>query len=605
MFVDLIKFFSDIPDFKKAVLDNYQLGNGLYIIVENGQIKELISIDKDTDCSGDDYKWLKEADYYSQLIDMNKPVDPNKKIHSCNPFSIFIKADILPDYGSGDKVLTMDELGQAIKRYYKVLTTVEKKDKYVTEILNTANLPEVDLDLFESCKNWLLNNLEEIVNTVKDNPPPKGSYVKVFFKQHEDKYECECRRYLLPKIFNKNDFNIKLNDEILGLSNFNMGLNAKKPYLELMSTQFKVPFRISLEDAITLKCFFEWISDYRLSDGKRTNCMYISNSNSNKFSFSKDLNSFVSGYFINFKEKKEGTFIADFEYLPLNPDEQLFFRIENYLGIDNWRYNDSYNIGRFEKIIDFVFFAGRLVPNYLVDTNDMQSNYKAGEYSKNLENLMLMYRKALHNYFRKGDRNALEYCVDKMSKSCVLEIIKIIDESRSSQDEKSKYKKTKYEKAEYAFNLRLALLKQISKEGDGGMGDYIIELSDIVRKKRDMDGVQPKCDSDKEFFFTCGQLTRYLLSLSEAAEPKHSFVESYIKAKDSSVLKRKIKELYVTYGHAISLKSIRFDNLMSMVVGYETDAVLKDYDDYFLAGFLSKNLIYEKKQEDDKNENAE
>lgn len=601
MFVDLIKFFSAIPDFEKVVLDNYQLGYGLYLIVENEQINEMIKIDKDTDCS--EYEWLKAADYYSQLIDMNKAVDINKKIHGCNPFSIFIKADTLPEYGTGDKVLTMDEFGQAIERFYRILSADDKTDSKVLEILKIANLPEADLGLFESCKNWLLNNLDQIINTVKDNPPPKGSYLKVFFKQDKEKYEYECRRYLLPKIFNKNDFNIKTEEQILGLSNFNMGLNAKKPYLELMSTQFKVPFRISLDDSKTLKCFFEWISDYRTSDGKRINCMYISNSSSNKFNFHKDLNSFVSGYFMNIKEKKEGAFIADFEYLPLNPDEKPLFSINNCLGTDSWRYKDIYNVWQLEKIIDVVFFANRLVQNYLIDTSDMQSNYRAGEYSKNLENLMLMYRKALHNYFRKGDRKALEFCVDKMSKSVLLEILKIIDENRSSQDEKFKHEKTRYEKAENAFNLRIALLKQINKEGDGGMGDYILELSDIVRSKRDMEGVQSKCNSDNEFFFTCGQLVRYLFSLSAAAEPKHSFVESFIKARDSKVLKRKLKELYITYGHAISLKSHRFDNLMSMVVGYETDAVLKDYEDYFLAGFLSKNLLYEKKQEADKNEN--
>lgn len=596
MFVDLIKFFSSVPDFKKVVLDNYQLGNGLYIIVEDEKINELIKVDKDTDTDGLEYDWIKEADYYSQLIDMNKAVDTNKKIHSCNPFSIFIKADTLPEYGTGDKVLSMEELRQAVERYYKILTTTDKTDSKAIDILKIANLPEIELDLFESCKNWLLNNLEVIIKTVIDNPPPKGSYLKVFFKQDLKKYENECRRYLFPKIFNKNDFNIKTEEEILGLSNFNMGLNAKKPYLELMSTQFKVPFRISLEDSITLKYFFEWISNYKLSNDKRTNCMYISNSK--KFGFHKDLNSFISGYYINMKDKKEGKYIADFEYLPNNPDEKMTYRVENYLGIDNWFYNNSYNVWQFEKIIDVVFFANRLVQNYLVDTSDIQSNYKPGEYSKNLENLMLIYRKAFHNYFRKGDKNALEYCVDKMSKRVVLEIMKIVDENRNSQDEKSRYEKTRYEKAQYAFNVRIALLKQIKKEGDNGMGEYILTLSDTIRKKRDMEGTQPICDNDEEFFFTCGQLTRYLFSLSEAAEPKHSFVESFLRAKNSSVLKTKLEELYITYGHAILLKkSFRFNNLMSMVMGYKVDSELKGYHDYFLAGFLGKNLIYEKKQE--------
>lgn len=590
MFVDLIKFFSEKPNFQQVVLDNYQLGNGLYIIVENNYIKTIINVNKEQpECI--EYEWLRAADYYSQLVDMNKSVDPSKKIHSCNPFSIFIKADTLPEYGTGEKVLTMDGLVQAIEKYYSILSSIGKEDKKALEILKNANLPELDNNLLEACKSWLLENLDSILQVVKDNPPTNGSYLKIFFYQDIIKYENECRRYLLPKIFNKNDYNTEEDGKICGLSNFNMGLNAKKPYLELMSTQFEVPFRISIDNSIVLKCFFEWITDYKTSDGKSISSMYLSTNENNEFSFSKDLNKFIQGYFIHFKRGKE-TWITDFDYLPFNPDDKPFFRMEDVLGIENWRYNDLYSIWQLEKIIDGVFFANRLVQNYLIDTSDMKSYYKPGEYTKNLENLMLRYRKALHNYFRKGDNKAFNYCVDVMSKSVVLEILKM--------DEENGYWKTAT-----AFNLRIALIEQMDLKGDEKMADFIQELTDLVRTKRDSEVEQPHCDTDREFFFVCGQLSRYLFSLSEAAEPKHSFAESLIKSKDSAVLKRKLKDLYITYGHNILLKSMRFNNLMSMVIGYSTDVMLKEYEDYFLAGFLSKNLLYEKKekQEVTKNEN--
>jgi len=581
MFVDLIKFFSNIPNFQQVVLDNYQLGKGLYIIVENYKIGSFINVNKEQpECQ--EYEWLRAADYYSQLIDMNKSVDPAKKIHSCGPFSIFIKADTLPEYGTGEKVLTMDGLVQTIARYYSVLSGDGKEDKDALKILESANLHELDKNLLEACKAWILDNLNSILQVVKDNPPAKGSYLKIFFHQDLVKYENECRRYLLPKIFNKNDYNIEQANLIYGLSNFNMGLNAKKPYLELMSTQFGVPFRISIYDSIILKCFFEWITDYNTSDGKSLSSMYLSTNENNKFKFRNDLNKFIQGYFIHFKRGKE-TWITDFDYLPVNPDDKPFFRVDDVLGIENWRYNDLYSVWQLEKIIDGVFFANRLVQNYLIDTSDIKSTYKPGEYTKNLENLMLRYRKAIHNYFRKGDNKAFNYCIDAMSKSVVLEILKM--------DEKNGYWK-----AATAFNLRTALIEQMNMKGDEKMSDFILELTDLVRIKRDLEVEQPHCDTDKEFFFVCGQLARYLFSLSEAAEPKHSFAESLIKSKDSTVLKRKLKDLYVTYGHRILLKSMRFNNLMSMVIGYSTDVMLKEYEDYFLAGFLSKNLLYEKKQ---------
>lgn len=595
MFVDLINLFSGVEDFKQVVLDNYRLGKGLYVIIDGSEIKFAEIVDKDQP-DWPEYKWLKEADYYSQLVDMNKSVDSAKKIHSCNPFSMFIKADTLPGYGTGDKVLEMPELLQAIERYYGILCGDGKNDKYARQILESADLPELDKNLAQECKTWLLENLENIIKTVVQKSPPTGSYLKVFFRQELAKYAVECSRYLLPKIFNKNDYNADIDGEIYGLSNFNMGLNAKKPYLELMSTKFKVPFRISLKDSITLKCFFEWIEDYKTSDGKSADRsgMYLK-SKSGELSFTDNLNNFVSGYFIHYKRGKE-ILIDDFEYLPFDPDEKSTFYIDNVLDVENWKYVDSYNIWRLEKIIDSVFFANRLISNYTIDTSDMKSMYTPGDFSKNLENIMLIYRKAIFNYFRKGDKRAFEYCVDAMSRSALLEILKI-DESKSCW------------KAANAFNLRMALLKYFKWNGDEKMADFILELTEKARAKRDTEDRQPCCESDEEFFFVCGQLARYFFSLSEAAEPKHSYVERVIKCKDAKVLKKRLEELYIKYGHAINLNSMRFNNLLSMVVGFDTDAVLKEYEDYFLAGFLSKSLLYEKKekkdkQEDDNNENG-
>jgi CRISPR-associated protein Csh1 len=318
--------------------------------------------------------------------------------------------------------------------------------------------------------------------------------------------------------------------------------------------------------------------------------MYISSKGNNSDLFN-NLNKFIQGYFINLKRGKE-TLVADFEYLPFNPAEKPFFRVDDVLGIENWGYNDLYSIWQLERIIDGVFFANRLVQNYQTDIADMQSFYKSGEYTKSLETLMLRYRKALHNYFRKGDRKALDYCADAMSKGAVLEILKMDEENG-------------YYKAAAAFNLRAALIQQFNLNGDEKMADFILELGDRVRRKRDFETEQPCCDDDKEFFFVCGQLARFLFSLSEAAEPKHSLAESLIKSKDSNVLKKRLKELYVTYGHNILLKSMRFNNLMSMAIGYSADTMLKEYEDYFLAGFLSKNLLYEKKQEAARNENEQ
>lgn len=591
MFVDLISYFSQIPDFQQAVLAGHQLGKGMYIIVEDKKIKGVRNVDKEQP-EGEDYEWLQAADYYSQLVDMNKAVDSEKKIHSCNPFAVFIKADILPEYGAADKVLSKAEFVQAIERYYETLLKGNKNDSKAAGILENARIKDIEASTVLQCRDWILENLDAILKTVQDKPPVKGGYLKIFFYRDISDYEDECRRYLLPKIFNKNDFNIIKNNSIYGLSNSNMGMNAKKPYLELMSTKFKVPFLINIDDAITLKCFFEWITNYKTSDGKSISSMYIFHK-SNDSVFKNDLNKFVRGYFLHLKRGKE-TLVTDFEYLPLNPDIDKKYNIDDVLELESWGYSGSYNIWQLEKIIDAVFFSNRLIVNYMTDTSDMKSIYRRGEYSKELETLMLKYRKALHNFFRKGDEKAFAYCVDQMSRSVLYEILKMDGENG-------------YWKSAAAFNLRIALLEQFNVKGDRKMGSFIKELLQIVRNKRDLDNEQPECENDEEFYFVCGQLTRYFFSLSEAAEPRHSMIESFLRAKDAGILKRKLKESYFAYGHEISLNSKRFDKLWSMVMGYKTNSVVREYDDYFNAGFVSTNLFYEKKdkQEGEKDENAE
>ncbi len=61
----------------------------------------------------------------------------------------------------------------------------------------------------------------------------KKDYCKLFFVwENEDKtravYQQEGLRYLLPNLYNSNDFNRKQDGKILGLPNNNMGMNSKK-----------------------------------------------------------------------------------------------------------------------------------------------------------------------------------------------------------------------------------------------------------------------------------------------------------------------------------------------------------------------------------------
>ncbi len=116
---DLLKIFKNAENMEKAVLDNYIPKDGTYFRIENDNSIKRLTVKRNQTEQNELYQWFKEVDYDSNLIDMNKPVDTTKKIHSNNYFSVFIKCDILPKVGSNkDKILTEEQLEEAINHYF-------------------------------------------------------------------------------------------------------------------------------------------------------------------------------------------------------------------------------------------------------------------------------------------------------------------------------------------------------------------------------------------------------------------------------------------------------------------------------------------------------
>ena len=80
---------------------------------------------------------------------------------------------------------------------------------------------------------WIEDNVNE--NLLENDN--KKDYLKIFFVEDDlekslELFRNEHKRYLIPNIFNSNDYNRKIGETIYGLSNNNMGLNSKKAFLE-------------------------------------------------------------------------------------------------------------------------------------------------------------------------------------------------------------------------------------------------------------------------------------------------------------------------------------------------------------------------------------
>ena len=73
-------------------------------------------------------------------------------------------------------------------------------------------------------------------------------------------------RYLLPNLYNSNDFNRKQDGKILGLPNNNMGMNSKKPYLHHYSRKVTVPYLLDQDETLLQMQLFDYLSGFAAKD---------------------------------------------------------------------------------------------------------------------------------------------------------------------------------------------------------------------------------------------------------------------------------------------------------------------------------------------------
>ena len=173
-------------------------------------------------------------------------------IHSNNYLAFWVKQESLEN-GKLDEA--------AIDRYFDVLRNPREKYKkpqdrkmydYIAE-----QIGDIDQERLEKNRTWIKENvfrLEELNILLSGK-----NYLKIFFEGDEELYIKEEQRYVMTKIFNKNDYNLELEEKILGLPNDNLGLNSKKPYMENKTRRVPVSYLITPEEAVLQRKFFDYL----------------------------------------------------------------------------------------------------------------------------------------------------------------------------------------------------------------------------------------------------------------------------------------------------------------------------------------------------------
>lgn len=562
----------------KLIVDNYIPADGKYILLtlEDGKLKlddkDIVDIKfnkKTSEIEGRSNIYFNDIcnyDYNSKLIDMNKPMDSKKIIQGNNYLSFIIKKESLNNGKLTEEI---------IDNYYKILSnpylkyTKSKAKEIYKEV--ESQLEEIDQELLEKVKEWIKNNIFNFEN-IGINISGKD-YLKIFIKVPIEKYKTEGKRYLIPNIYNKNDFNEKIGEVLYGVPSNNMNLNDNKPYLENKSRKVKVPYLVDNKEVLIQKKFFEYLMNNAIKNNLN---IYLNEDGIRSCKNGELLESDFKGMYIRIKRGTEleihsYDLVTSYKY-KLN--KQIYFK--DILNLkDKTKTDIPYGICKNKKdlqlIIDNIFFSKYLMNNYYTEAKDI--SLKDTVIKRNL----LLSREAIFNWLYKENENGIYSLLNKVS----LDLIK------------NSITNGYLSKASHQFNLKQALTNYF--KGGKDMGDTVLELKNNLRAK--INCIETTSfTSDEEYYFSIGQFVNYLLSKSKGKNKPHSLANPFINAKNNKVIKEKLRNLYKRYNYDIDMHGKRVKNIYAMIVSYEPQG--KVNQDMIIAGYLHSNLIYESKKEE-------
>ena len=568
---------------ENLILREYIPADGTYIILDkNCQIKGQpveIKMDKKTgniDRSATYYNDICFYDYHSKLISMNKPQDPAKIIHSNNYFSFWVKKESITNGKLTEEVIDKyyDILEEPIKKYEKGKALELYKSV-------EASLGSVNKEILHKNKAWIKEHIFSINESIPVDLEKKD-YLKIFFEADFSEYEKEGKRYFIPNIYNSNNYNIKVKDKVLGLPDNNQGMNAKKPFLSIKTRKVPTPYLLDENQVMLQKQLFDYFMNF-VSAGKynvyvdleRNEFIACRNDDKNKgFPIGS-----ICGFFLRLQKGKNEAEIHYQDVVPFyeNKLEKEMDYID-YMQIPNEKhpeyemeYHTYDKFSEIERLIDDIFFSKMLRNNYFTEADKLSIT------EEGLRRGLLQNRMKLFSWLRLNHKEGIEKIVD----GGFLELIKssIINGYNG--------------KAIRQINLRLSLLQYLAKGGEN-MADFSVSMRENLKHKLVSDE-SVGLESDSEFYYAVGQLTRYYIFLNKGSKKNESLINPILNAKNSNSIKDKLVQYYKKYNYDIVLGSKRADALYKMVLGYETEGRVQQ--DMICMGFVDNNLVLEKKEE--------
>lgn len=578
---------------EKFILDSYIPADGDYIVVQkDGTLKSRsFKLDKKTRTlngmiSGsqldDDIKFY---DYHSRLVSKDKPQDPKKAIHSNNYLSFWIK---------WNKLDNMELVMQAIDRYYDVLKNPKAKYKNIYDAKMYDYIAEkvgdVDQEKLEYSRNWIKQNIFKLKDMGIELTGK--NYLKIFFEDDKELYVREEQRYLITKLFNKNDYSTEIDGQILGPPNDNLTLNPKKPYMEHKTRKIMVPYLLTTQNALVQRMFF----DYLMNEANKGNTnLFFDNSVLDSKYNKSGITALKNGEFI------EGDFSGFFlqTIVVCTQKGDILIEIEHQDTIVDYKYNlykpfvysnvleDDVTDEQYRKygnkkellaVINEVLFSKWLSGNFFSDEEQIKKINIDSILKKNI----FLSRDAIFAWLYKGQSKGIESILHLVSISII----------------KSSITNGYIGKAVRQFNLMKSLDVYFGGNDMKEEKDRYINIRSNLRSKINQDG-DSQIESESEYYYAVGQLVRYYISLNKSKDKNHSLANPFIYVANEGVLKKRLEQLFKKYNYAIKINYNRYNKLYAMIIAYMTEGKVNSED--IIAGYLSDNLIYDSKKSEEEN----
>lgn len=557
---------------EELVVSKHIPKDGTYILVnkKSGKIIETLNISYDKKSKkingelNQYYGYFRAFDYYSNLVDMNKPMDPKKTIHSNQIYSFFIKKESIRENKLTKSI---------IEGYKKNLLNPEEKynSKEAKELYKNIaeKLPKIEKDIVEDIFLWIEDNVNE--NLLENDN--KKDYLKIFFiEDNLDKslelFKNEHKRYLIPNIFNSNDYNKKIGETIYGLSNNNMGLNAKKAFLENKTRRASTPYLVNTDEILLQYAFY----NYLLPEVKQGNYFIYFLENEIIPKTYKEGCPNGAKYLLNASYSKDVD-IKNFNVISKNNDEEIIINFKEILhqkkkDTDEIEYGNL-NREKMMNNINKILFYNSLLGNFLLNDGDL--DIKDIEVKK----LLMKYRNSFYKWFYLNDEAEVKKNIRKIYLDAVMVAIGNGHFFKASQQLDfgfclEKYFYGKSELMEEIMNVKEVFLNHTLSEEDW-------EFS-----------------NDEEYFFAVGQILAYINYMRNSKAKSLNFIKQLTFVKNIDVLKEKIKKIVISYSHIFETKNKKINRTISNISLYQPKEIRVDI---LLAGFTADIIFFKKREE--------